>query len=109
MFPHSITIFTLNSDESWDKTFIEGVYWEGKNQIVQNGKGVDNVSNINVYIPFGKDIGKLGRGSYVIKGKHDGEIKSSRDFEGIKDCIIVQTDIDHDAGSALDHYHIVGV
>jgi len=109
MFPHDITAFTLQSDGiTYVREFIEGVYWEGSAEIVQDGKSINNVSNVSVFIPFEKGIGTIKTKTILVKGNHP-DINSIRELDGIVDKITVDYINDRDVGSPLDHFHIKGV
>jgi hypothetical protein len=109
MFPHDITAFTLQSDGiTYIREFIEGVYWEGSAEIVQDGKSINNVSNVSVFIPYEKGIGSIKMKTIIVKGEHPA-ITSMSELDGIVDKITVDFINDRDVSSPLDHFHIKGV
>lgn len=107
MFPHKITVFTMNENEEYQKTLIDGVYWYGSNQVTKSGKGVDAGSDITIVIPK-KSFKGIRQGSLIVKGTHE-DIKSKSELEGVEDCIIVESIAVNDVGSQLDNVVIKGV
>ena len=107
MFPHTITVFTRESDDSYTREVIEGVYWYGERKVETSGKGIDGSSSVTVIIPLEKYKG-VQKESLIVKGIHS-DIESISDLNDVEDCISVISIDKSDAGTRLDHVTIKGV
>ena len=52
MFPHTITVYRYQDDDSYSRTVIRGVYWYGSRSQAKSDKGVDQEAAVTVIIPF---------------------------------------------------------
>lgn len=107
MFPHSITAFTKLDDDTYERCFIDGVYWYGSTRKTLSGKGKEATASVKIVMPISKFVG-IKKGSYIVKGNHN-DIESMRDLDGIENCIVVESIDLNDVGSKLDNVVITGV
>lgn len=107
MFPHTITVFNRESNDSYAREVIDGVYWYGERKAETSGKGIDESSFVIVIIPLEKCSG-IQKESLIVKGIHS-DIESISDLNHVEDCITVVSIDKSDAGTRLDHVTVKGV
>ena len=104
-FPHTITIFgEQNSDGTYPRKEIEGVFWYGNYSISLSGKGVVSSDSINIIIPKDKiptDF-KIQNENKVVKGIAKDIEKSITELNDYNEVITIESINNYDVGSNLD-------
>lgn len=102
MFPHSITIYTLDDEgESYSCETVKGVYWYGNNSLGNTEKGKEKGNSITIVMPLNKQPSTLKNGSIVVKGIHEA-ITSIKDLESVESVTVSSIAV-HDVGSNIDN------
>lgn len=103
MFPHTITVFTKDENDEYQRVVIEGVYWYGSTSRTLSNKGMDDGASVKVVVPLRLFKG-IERGSLIVKGLVS-EIKSIAE---LNDYITVTSLDVNDVGSEIDHVIVQG-
>ncbi|MCH1940025.1 DUF6751 family protein [Holdemania massiliensis] len=105
MFPHTITVYRHQDDDSYSRTVIHGVYWYGSRSRTKSNKGVDQDAAVTVIIPFlDADVQP---GDLIVKSEWK-TVRSKAELEDVKEWITAESVSEHDVGSELDGITVKG-
>ena len=105
MFPHTITVYRYQDDDSYSRTVIRGVYWYGSRSQAKSDKGVDQDAAVTVILPF-LDV-DVQQGDLIVKSEWK-TIRSKAELENVKEWITAESVSEHDVGSELDGITVKG-
>lgn len=112
MFPHTITIYhhsIKNGEDKYDKTILEGFYFNAEKGISKDGKGVGNDNSATI-ISNAENARKYGI-EWIIQPKDMvllGEGKDITSFRELQNAFTVTGVAENVCGSEVDNIVITG-
>ena len=131
MFPHTVTIYNKYKNgtvEKWQRTVIQGVYWNSSKGAVIRKTGVVSADGVQLIIPFTADKNKayvkpqefarlsdksgrwtLQSKDIIIMGDINYEVvKSSSELAQFDDAIVISNVDTRDFSGNLAHWEVSG-